>query len=259
MSEGRLQKRFLFLSLLVHVLFWVIVIWPSDEAEEKIDYPPLVEVEIVAVPPPVDQPAQVVEQSVPIKEVVAEDAKFLSAADQKVEKESRAVKEGEFQNSPQPQVAAAPDEKTAEDQKAEEAKKEQAKKVSQNEDYLKDIEKGMETMLSTRQFQYFAYYNVIKEKIRPHWEPGIREKFKMEIRNNRSIASRLAHTTQVLLVLKPSGEVQNVEILVHSGSTNLDNAAVEAFKKAAPFPKPPPGLIESDGKVRLLWDFVLET
>lgn len=260
MFEDRLKKRFLFLSALAHVLFWAGLL-SREPNEIESTYPPLVEVEIIPVPPPVEQPAQVVDQVPRPENKVSDEAKFLSANDAQVEKETRADFEGKFQNSPKPESQIEKETDISADEKSDELKRkeEKASEVSRNEDYLKDIEKGMETVLSTRQFQYFAYYNLIKEKIRPHWEPGIREKFKMEIRKNRSIASKLDHTTQVLLVLSPEGSVVSIEVLIHSGSVNLDNAAVEAFKKAQPFPKPPPGLIESDGKVRLLWDFVLET
>ena len=35
-------------------------------------------------------------------------------------------------------------------------------------------------------------------------------------------------------------------------------AAIEAFKEAAPFPNPPAGIVESDGTIKIRWDFVLE-
>jgi protein TonB len=43
-----------------------------------------------------------------------------------------------------------------------------------------------------------------------------------------------------------------------SGLTDLDDAAVEAFRAAAPFPNPPNGIVEGDGLIRIRWDFILE-
>ena len=43
-----------------------------------------------------------------------------------------------------------------------------------------------------------------------------------------------------------------------SGVTDLDEAAMEAFKQAAPFPNPPKGIVEKDGRIRIRWDFILE-
>ena len=42
-----------------------------------------------------------------------------------------------------------------------------------------------------------------------------------------------------------------MEVVVASGSEELDDAVVRAFKLAGPFPNPPEGLIESDGRVYL--------
>ena len=39
----------------------------------------------------------------------------------------------------------------------------------------------------------------------------------------------------------------------------LDDAAVEAFRQAAPFPNPPKGLIETDGTIKIRWNFVVES
>ena len=49
-----------------------------------------------------------------------------------------------------------------------------------------------------------------------------------------------------------------VQVLNDSGIRDLDDAAVEAFKEAAPFPNPPEGIVESDGTIKIRWDFILE-
>jgi len=48
-------------------------------------------------------------------------------------------------------------------------------------------------------------------------------------------------------------------VIGDSGIQDLDDAAIEAFKAAAPFPNPPKGVVENDGTVQIRWDFVLET
>ncbi|HPI41531.1 MAG TPA: TonB family protein [Pseudobdellovibrionaceae bacterium] len=50
-----------------------------------------------------------------------------------------------------------------------------------------------------------------------------------------------------------------VQVIGDSGIQDLDDAAIEAFKAAAPFPNPPKGVVENDGTVQIRWDFVLET
>lgn len=117
---------------------------------------------------------------------------------------------------------------------------------------------GMETMLSTREFVYFSYYNRIKDKLRQYWEPKIKEKVTRIFRQGRTIASDADKITKVIIILDDKGILRNVQVVGASGVTDLDDAAVEAFRAAAPFPNPPKGIVEQDGLIRIRWDFILE-
>jgi TonB family protein len=130
--------------------------------------------------------------------------------------------------------------------------------ISSTDDHLKDIPTGLETMLSTREFLYYSYYNRIKDKLRQHWEPKIKEKFTKIMRQGRTIASEGDKITRLIIVLNEQGTLIRVQIVGRSGVTDLDDAAVEAFRAAAPFPNPPKGIVESDGTIKIRWDFVLE-
>jgi TonB family protein len=130
--------------------------------------------------------------------------------------------------------------------------------VSRTDDHLKDIPTGMQTMLSTREFVYYSYYNRIKDKLRQYWEPKIKEKFEKTIREGRQIASEGDKITKVVIILNEKGTLIGVQILSASGVVDLDDAAVEAFRAAAPFPNPPKGIVEEDGTIKIRWDFVLE-
>lgn len=133
------------------------------------------------------------------------------------------------------------------------------REASATDDSLRDIPTGMQTMLSTREFVYYSYYNRIKEKLRQYWEPKIREKFERTIRQGRNIASSEGDKiTKVVIILDDKGTLIRVQVLSASGLVDLDEAAVEAFKAAAPFPNPPKGIVEEDGTIKIRWDFVLE-
>jgi TonB family protein len=234
---------------------------------------------------------QIVEQENALNDDKDEKSKFLSAFDQKVAKQTQAARKGEFQNAGgkgqkvqappkqqqqanadrvpppkpnpnlkglpslsalKPQMRMAP---TPPDQPGDAG---DGQAESRSDDYLKDVEVGLQTMLSTREFVYYSYYNRIKERIRQHWEPNIREKVKMIFRQGRSIASTKDHVTQVVITLNKEGELIGVDIITPSGVEALDSAAVEAFRAAQPFPNPPKGLIDEDGTIKIRWDFVLE-
>lgn len=232
---------------------------------------------------------QVVEQQKQINDEKDEDSRFLSAFDQKVIKQTRAERAGQFKNTAkggQPDEGRKDGDKTkrVHDEKAHHAKREKGElpdlkdltpkfaltpgpkaKVnddqgdpSATDDYIKDVETGLQTLLSTREFVYYSYYSRIKEALRQHWEPNVREKVKIIYRKGRSIASAKDRVTQVLVVLNAAGDLIRVEVITRSGVEALDAAAVEAFREAAPFPNPPRGMVEKDGTIKIRWDFVLE-
>lgn len=234
---------------------------------------------------------QIVEQQKQLNDEVPEDSRFLSAFNQKVVKQTRAERNDKFNNTAQ---GGQPDEGSKEGEKDAQAKVDEpernkrdrqagelpalkdlmpkfaltpgpkAPKMDENgnpsatDDHLKDVQNGLQTLLSTREFVYYAYYARIKEALRQHWEPNVREKVKIIYRQGRTIASANDRVTQVMVTLNKNGELIKVEVLTQSGVESLDGAAVDAFREAAPFPNPPKGMVEADGTVKIRWDFVLE-
>ena len=131
--------------------------------------------------------------------------------------------------------------------------------VSQSDDYLKDVVAGAETLLRTREFVYYSYYNRIKRKLRQHWEPRIKKKIVKILRQGRRIASVNDKITRLIITLDQGGELVRIQVRSASGYNDLDDAAIEAFRAAAPFPNPPSGIVNGKREVEINWDFVLET
>jgi TonB family protein len=130
--------------------------------------------------------------------------------------------------------------------------------ASATDDHIKDVATGMQTLLSTREFIYYTYYNRIKDRLRQYWEPKIKEKVGKILRQGRTIASTSEKITKIVIILNEKGTLERIQVVGPSGLEDLDDAAVEAFRAAAPFPNPPKGIIEGDGKIRIRWDFILE-
>lgn len=234
-------------------------------------------------------------------------AKYLSQFDQKVVRETRALKSGKFANTGGKGAAAAPAQAKPETPSDTEKSQEKlatksdiktfqggdlavtpktglaafnpsfrklpvvpdptaapnetsgdGREISATDDHLKDVPSGLDTMLSTREFLYYSYYNRIKSQLRQHWEPKIKEKFTKIVRQGRTIASEGDKITRVIIILDDRGTLIRVQVVGRSGITDLDDAAVEAFRAAAPFPNPPKGIVEADGTIKIRWDFVLE-
>lgn len=246
---------------------------------------------------------QVVEQSeTSANEEEPVNARFLSAKNQKVQKQTVAAERGEFKNLKKaaPQKAGAKgDDRTKSAAVSDESKKQITKDLfkgfdaseaierqkvtaqeaglgegrgegeqntgtatdtSQSNDYLKDVQVGLETLLNTREFKYYSYYNRIRKQLSQHWEGRVREKLTKLFKEGRApAATNKDRITKLMIVLNDRGTLVRVQILSDSGVRDLDDAAIEAFRAAAPFPNPPKGIVEGDGTVKIRWDFVLET
>lgn len=194
------------------------------------------------------QPMQIVEQEKTKIESENKQANFLSAQNQHVAKQTIAKKTGTFHNTKTPQ----PKEELS---KSDEPS---TKSQSQSDDVLKDVDKGISTMLSTKQFSYFNYYSSIKQKVKVHWEPLLGQKVQPVLRQSRGLASGENHVTKLLLIIDRDGNLKDVTVLRSSGIGQADSAAVEAFQNASPFSAPPKELIDENGEVQMRWDLVLE-
>lgn len=126
-------------------------------------------------------------------------------------------------------------------------------------DTIKSADQSLMTQLNTREYKYYGYYTRIRKQLNQWWEPKVREKVAQLINRGRKLASDDNKNTSLIIVLNNEGTLVGVKVVSVSGIRELDDAAVEAFKKAAPFPNPPKGLVESDGTIKIRWDFIVES
>lgn len=139
------------------------------------------------------------------------------------------------------------------------ARPQSAFEQSQTDDHLEDIEEGDLTLLKTKRFKYYSFYTRVKDQLRSHWNPLIREEVSFMFSTGRSIAALGKKRTSLKITLDQDGYLEEVALVRTSGDRKIDNAAIQAFRLAAPFPRPPKGMLEKDRKIRIFWDFVLET
>lgn len=283
------SKRFSYaiaISLFLHGL--IFLIFNLKSSEEKTEDP--IEITFLDEKPSTSvkkEQLQIVEQSErQLNEEVPEESKFLGRKNQRVLKQTKAAEQGQFKNTVGGGSAAnKKKKKVAKNKKKKNIKSKKGNMptladlkpkfdwdeasskgmkgtqlgVAKTADYLKDVDTGAQTLLSTREFVYYSYYNRIKKKLQYLWEPKIKEKMQKIFRSGRKIASApIDRTTQLVIILNAKGILTGVKVLGESGITELDDAAIEAFRAAAPFPNPPKGIIEKDGTVKIRWDFVLE-
>lgn len=122
-------------------------------------------------------------------------------------------------------------------------------------DYLRDIDKGAQTALNTREFKYAWFFNRIKRGVRQRWRAVEAHRRNDPYGRIHGVRDR---RTEVEVTLTSSGALEDIIVLKDSGVAFLDDAAVAAFEQAAPFPNPPDGLKDADGKIRFRFAFFLE-
>lgn len=320
--QSRLQKlkfsvrRTLIVSLFLHAVFFLILLIVSEFRPDPIEYS-TIDVEFQEIDPLKAKLAeeildrQIVQQDErSVNETEPDKAKYLSAKNQDVKKETVSQNRGEFRNANKAQAQGQKQEqKTAENTKQdkdtnkfrgdeskskngadkkvsllkdlsrpydpagmfEKAEKQQLQaassptptgtpgEASQTNDYLKGKDPGLETLLKTKEFKYYTYYNRIRRRLSEYWEPAVKEKMERMFKQGRSIASTEEKITKLLIVLDQKGVLTKVQVVLDSGVRDLDEAAIEAFRSAAPFPNPPQGIADADGTIKIRWDFILET
>ncbi len=126
-------------------------------------------------------------------------------------------------------------------------------------DRVDGVKDSLKTTLNTREYKYYGYYQRIKSQLNQFWQPQVREKVTRLISKGRTIANDSNKITKLIIVLNEAGTLVKVQVLSESGVRDLDEAAIEAFRQAAPFPNPPRGIIETDGTIKIRWDFVVES
>ncbi len=127
-------------------------------------------------------------------------------------------------------------------------------------DQLAEVEQSLKTQLNTREYKYYGYYQRIKNQLNQFWQPEVKQKVSRLMTQGRTIASDSNNkVTKLIIVLNDAGTLVKVQVIGESGVRDLDEAAIEAFRQAAPFPNPPKGMVETDGTIKIRWDFVVES
>jgi TonB family protein len=122
-------------------------------------------------------------------------------------------------------------------------------------DYLPSVEESDETGLNSRAFKYATFFNRIKKKIAQQWKPADAQQ---RYDPTFSIHGYQSRYTVLYIVLDDRGNMVSVEVQRTSGVDFLDQEALSAVAAAAPFPNPPPGVVEEDGKIRFPFGFYFQ-
>jgi protein TonB len=130
--------------------------------------------------------------------------------------------------------------------------------LSSNNDFVETVPLGDFTHLNTTEFKYYGFYHRIRQKLEQFWGNSIREKAKTMYLSGRRIPATENLITSITVDINDKGEIVHVKVIGTSGVRELDEAAVESFNKAGPFPNPPQGMLKN-GVATIEWGFVVKS
>jgi TonB family protein len=122
-------------------------------------------------------------------------------------------------------------------------------------DHIRDVPKGEETLLNSKEFRYATFFNRVKRVVSEQWSPVEVYLQHDPYGNVYGVKDRY---TLLNIELDDQGELRDVQVVQSSGMVFLDDEARQAFQSAAPFPNPPRGMLEDDGRIRFQFGFYFE-
>jgi TonB family protein len=122
-------------------------------------------------------------------------------------------------------------------------------------DRLDDVENGDETALSAKRWVYASFFNRLKRQVAQIWDPNT--VWRRADPTGTRYGSK-TRTTEVRVSLSPRGDLVKILVVSPSGSNELDEEAVRAFRAAGPFPNPPEGLVQKDNLITFAFGFTFE-
>lgn len=123
-------------------------------------------------------------------------------------------------------------------------------------DDVPNVAKGEGTFLNAHGYRYASFFNRLHAKVAAVWRPQDEMRRRDPTGNIYGGEDR---TTLVYVSLNESGGLEELVLQQSCGLAFLDQAALDAFRRAAPFLHPPRGLPDADGRVNFSFGFRLST
>lgn len=278
MNSPNRFRNFIVTSLVLHSLFLLFMFFvPKFNLQNKSENIEVVLVDAKPTEVVKADPKRIVEtDESKANKLENKDAKYLSAKNNTVDKETIAkladtFKNSDFKKASKPSLFGEKFdpylvleknslEKQLNKQKKANSQQAELGDSSTATDRLEGVDQNLKTALNTKEYKYYGYYHRIKVQLNQWWQPQVRQKVSRLMTQGRTVASENSNkVTKLIIFLNEAGTLVKVQVISESGVRDLDDAAVEAFRQAAPFPNPPKGLVENDGYIKIRWDFVVES
>lgn len=116
--------------------------------------------------------------------------------------------------------------------------------------HLPNVAMGDETLLNTREYTFATFFVRMKRQMEMVWNPR-------KIMHGEDL-KRNQYVTSVQIILNADGSLNDSRIIESSGNELLDQEALIAVERGAPYRNPPEGLKDEDQKIRIpRWQFIV--
>ncbi len=123
-------------------------------------------------------------------------------------------------------------------------------------DHLDGVIEGDQTQVNTMGWKFASFFNRVKRQVERHWHPDREYRERDPYGNIYGVKDR---STVLLVVLRGDGTLKHLYVMEPSGAPFLDDEAVEAVRKGAPFHNVPSGLRDRrDGLVKFTFHFLVQ-
>lgn len=127
---------------------------------------------------------------------------------------------------------------------------------SPSRDYVEGLPEGDGTFLNAKEFKYATFFYRVRDSVASYWEDLAASEYRRRDPTGNIYGVR-DRSTLLRVQLNRQGGLADVRVEQTSGVDFLDHVAVEAFRKAEPFPNPPAGIADEDGSIRFNFQFVV--
>lgn len=115
--------------------------------------------------------------------------------------------------------------------------------------FARRLERGEELKVNAFGLDYGQYYVRMRQRLAQRWD--WRRSLQAGMYNYKQISVTVA------VVLNQEGQLEDIRVVRPSFFETFDQVAIEAFRRAEPFPNPPKSLIQDDNRVYIPWQFIL--
>lgn len=127
---------------------------------------------------------------------------------------------------------------------------------SPSRDHVDGLPEGDGTFLNAKEFKYATFFYRVRDSVAGHWDDLVMQEYRRRDPTGNIYGVR-NRATMLTIQLSPDGRLTEVRVAASSGVDFLDAVAVQAFKMAEPFPNPPSGIADEDGRIRFNFQFTV--